>query len=99
MPLHTLPILISVVFFIRFLWRRHGGNLNRIPGPTLAKYTRLWKLHSVWKGDHQWTEIALHARHGPLVRIGPRHVSVGDPRAVAVIYGLGRGFTKVSNLC
>ncbi|KAL4923488.1 cytochrome P450 [Aspergillus undulatus] len=52
------------------------------------------KLHSLWKGDHHQTEIALHKKYGPLVRIGPRHVSVSDPAMVGVIYALGRGFTK-----
>lgn len=80
---------------LRLAWRRFGGGLSGIPGPALAKCTRLWKLRSVWKGNHHLTEIALHRQYGPLVRIGPRHVSVGDPAAIPVIYGLNKGFTKV----
>ncbi|KAL4746079.1 hypothetical protein BDW72DRAFT_185667 [Aspergillus terricola var. indicus] len=92
LPLPLLAILILLV--LRLLWRRFGSGLRGIPGPALAKCTRLWKLHSVWKGDHHLTEINLHRQHGPLVRIGPRHVSVADPKAIPVIYGLNKGFTK-----
>jgi hypothetical protein len=91
---NVLFVLVGLIT-LRLLWRRFGGGLSGIPGPTLAKFTRLWKLHSVWKGDHHRTEIELHQKHGPLVRIGPRHVSVADPAAIPVIYGLNKGFTKV----
>lgn len=92
----TVLFVLVTLLTLRVLWRRFGGGLSGIPGPALAKFTRLWKLHSVWKGDHHRTEIKLHQQHGPLVRIGPRHVSVADPAAIPVIYGLNKGFTKVS---
>lgn len=92
---NVLFVLVSL-FALRLVWRRFGGGLSGIPGPVLAKCTRLWKLHSVWKGDHHLAEIKLHQQYGPLVRIGPRHVSVADPAAIPIIYGLNKGFTKVS---
>ncbi|KAB8068606.1 cytochrome P450 [Aspergillus leporis] len=70
--------------------------LSGIPGPSLAAYTRLWKLHDVWKGDNHHTEINLHRQYGPLVRIGPRHISVSDPKAIPIIYGINKGFTKTA---
>jgi hypothetical protein len=87
--------VILVVLLLRLLTNRYKRGLRDIPGPTLAKYSRLWKLHSVWKGDHHLTDIDLHRKHGPLVRIGPNHISVGDPNAIPIIYGLNKGFTKV----
>ncbi|KAL4975564.1 cytochrome P450 [Aspergillus desertorum] len=94
LPLPLLAILALLT--LRLLWRRFGSGLRGIPGPALAKCTRLWKLQSVWNGDHHLTEINLHRQHGPLVRIGPRHVSVADPKAIPVIYGLNKGFTKTA---
>lgn len=38
--------------------------------------------------------MKLHHKYGPLVRVGPNHVSVSDPEAVKVIYGINTGFTK-----
>lgn len=87
--------MILAAFALRLLMNRYKHDLQDIPGPKLAKYTGLWKLHNVWKGDHHNTAIELHQKHGSLVRIGPRHVSVGDPSAIPVIYGLNKGFTKV----
>jgi hypothetical protein len=87
--------LLAAFIFILLLRNRFRKGLRDIPGPTVAKYTRLWKLHNVWKGDHQNTAITLHRKHGNLVRIGPKHISVGDPKAIPIIYGLNKGFTKV----
>lgn len=87
--------IILTAFALRLLMNRYKHGLQDIPGPRIAKYTGLWKLHNVWKGDHHNTAIDLHQKHGNLVRIGPRHVSVGDPSAIPVIYGLNKGFTKV----
>jgi hypothetical protein len=91
----TLALLLLSVYLLRLITNRFKSGLRDIPGPTLAKYTRLWKLYSVWKGDHHTTEISLHRKYGPLVRIGPNHISVGDPASIPIIYGLNQGFTKV----
>lgn len=88
-------LVILAIVTIRLITNRYKRGLRDIPGPLLAKYTRLWKLHSVWKGDHHHTAIDLHKRYGALVRIGPNHISVGDPNAIPIIYGLNKGFTKV----
>jgi hypothetical protein len=87
-------VVIAVVV-LRLITNRFRRSLAGIPGPAIAKWTRLWKLHSVWKGDHHNTAIDLHRKYGPLVRIGPKHISVGDPSAIPIIYGLNKGFTKV----
>lgn len=86
---------VLAVVAVRLLANRFKSGLRSIPGPSLAKFTRLWKLHSVWKGDHHVTAIELHRKYGPLVRIGPKHISVGDADAIPIIYGLNSGFTKV----
>ncbi|RHZ65482.1 cytochrome P450 [Aspergillus thermomutatus] len=86
--------LVIAVLVLRLITNRFRRGLAGIPGPAIAKWTRLWKLHSVWKGDHHNTAIDLHRKHGPLVRIGPKHISVGDPNAIPIIYGLNKGFTK-----
>ncbi|KAJ5962596.1 pisatin demethylase [Penicillium viridicatum] len=94
----TTYIICTIVagLAVRLLSNRYKQGLRDIPGPELAKYTRLWKLNSVWKGNHHNTAIDLHRKHGALVRIGPNHVSVGDPSAIPVIYGLNKGFTKTA---
>ncbi|KAL1987773.1 hypothetical protein VTN96DRAFT_2613 [Rasamsonia emersonii] len=96
--LHTYyaTLLIVLGILLRLITNRYKRGLSNIPGPTLAKYTRLWKLYDVWKGDSHNTSIRLHRQYGNLVRIGPKHISVGDPKAVPIIYGLNKGFTKTA---
>ncbi|CAG8128118.1 unnamed protein product [Penicillium salamii] len=90
---YTVYVLLGAIF-VRVLANRYKRGLRDIPGPALARYSRLWKLYSVWKGDHHHVEIDLHRKHGSLVRIGPNHISVSDPAAIPIIYGLNKGFTK-----
>jgi cytochrome P450 len=40
------------------------------------------------------TMIALHVKHGSLVRTGPNEVSVADLAAIKTIYGAGTKFRK-----
>jgi len=94
LKLYALYILLGTIV-LRLVTNRYKRGLRDIPGPALAKYSRLWKLHSVWKGDHHHVNIDLHRKHGSFVRIGPNHVSISDPRAIPIIYGLNKGFTKV----
>ena len=87
--------IILAAIFLRLFTNRYKRGLENIPGPTIAKYSSLWKLHNVWKGNHHQTALDLHRKHGSLVRIGPNHISVGDPSAIPLIYGLNKGFMKV----
>ncbi len=70
--------------------------LRHIPGPFLAKFTPLWRAYHHWKGVViKDLLIKLHEKHGPLVRIAPNVVSVGDAASVKIIY-TGKGdFHKV----
>lgn len=85
--------------------------LRRVPGPFLARFTRLWLLKEAYFGTYPKTSIELHRKYGqlvlplcqlgliiipgPVVRIAPNEYSIDDPAAAKIIYGSGRGFTKV----
>jgi len=90
---YSVPILLCLVV-AHLLSNKLKSGLRDIPGPTLAAYTPLWRLYDVWKGQSQWTAIALHKQHGPLVRIAPNIVSVADPNEVSTIYNIKGDFTK-----
>ncbi|EXK46257.1 hypothetical protein FOMG_04463 [Fusarium oxysporum f. sp. melonis 26406] len=68
--------------------------LRQVPGPFLARFTRLWLLKQVYFGTYPKTSIELHRKYGPIVRIAPNEYSIDDPAAAKIIYGSGRGFTK-----
>jgi hypothetical protein len=91
----TYPAL--VVFAALALWLAYNklqAGLRGIPGPTVAAYTKLWRLYDVYRGNAHWTAIALHQQYGCVVRIGPNHVSLSDPSLIPLIYGTKENFAK-----
>jgi cytochrome P450 len=68
--------------------------LRKIPGPLSARFSRLWMVQHSRQGDMHTTMIALHKKHGKLVRTAPNEVSISDPTAIKKIYGAGSKFQK-----
>jgi hypothetical protein len=50
----------------------------------------------VYKRDTHVTYRKLHAKYGDVVRVGPNVLSFGKPSAIQDIYGLNKGFIKIS---
>ncbi|KAH7063540.1 pisatin demethylase [Macrophomina phaseolina] len=70
------------------------GPLRHVPGPWLSRYTKLWEVAAVWRGDFEKQNIDLHKRHGKIVRLAPNKYSIDDPEAIRIIYGHGTKFVK-----
>ena len=68
--------------------------LSHVPGPFLAAFTNIVRLRWVLTRKAQYIHIDLHRKYGPLVRIGPNTVSVGDPAEIQQIYGLTGSYVK-----
>ncbi|KAH7139959.1 cytochrome P450 [Dactylonectria estremocensis] len=100
---HLLPrsfssalLLLLACVLLRLVVNKYGQGLNRVPGPWAAGFTDLWRLFVVRGRRAQEVHIELHKRYGPVVRLGPRAVSIGDPEAIKIIYSAGAGFSKSS---
>lgn len=92
---HWLLILIS--FLAGQLTRNYLHNgLYHYPGPILASLTDWWRFWDVYGRRPEVTHQRLHAMHGDVVRLGPNTLSFADPKALGTIYGLNKGFSKVS---
>lgn len=89
---YALPFVVLAIL-LSFLRSKYNG-LSKIPGPTLASYTKLWRFHDVYKGQAHLTAIRLHRKHGPLVRIAPKIISVADPKEISKIYNIKGDYTK-----
>lgn len=79
--LHTGWFLVAAVVVYSLVWLLYTlllHPLSGIPGPTLAKITRLWYLRKIWTENVEKHEKALHAKHGPLIRIAPNEVSCSE---------------------
>ena len=89
-----LPLALVISAALYVVYQRFFHPFASIPGPFWASLTRLWMTKHSWDGDMNTTMIALHEKHGSLVRTGPREVSVSDPAAIKRIYGAGTKFRK-----
>ncbi|KAJ5121320.1 cytochrome P450 family protein [Penicillium bovifimosum] len=86
--------LLGLFFILYVLYVRFLGPLAQIPGPFAASVSRLWMVQHSDKGDLHRVMLNLHEKHGKLVRVGPKEVSVADLAAIKAIYGAGTKFRK-----
>jgi hypothetical protein len=85
------PVGILIYGFLQYLL----DPLRSVPGPFLARFSRLWYFLEIYKGSFEETNIGLHRRYGPIVRIAPHEYSIDDVNAARTIYGHGNAFVKV----
>lgn len=71
--------LFFMVYILSCVIGFQKSSLSEVPGPWLAKWTRLWIAKTLSSGlSHEvWTE--MNTKYGLLVRIGPKHVVTDDP--------------------
>ena len=60
--------------------------LRNIPGPPLARVSRLWARVGNFHGCKSERVHDAHRKYGPVVRVGPNEISFADPAAVRDIY-------------
>ncbi|KAJ6142059.1 hypothetical protein N7497_011158 [Penicillium chrysogenum] len=90
----AIGIIIAVVGILVARLLRSYLRLADIPGPFWAKFTDLWRFRSQNTKGHTARLIALHKKHGKLVRLGPNHVSISDPAAIPIVYSTNPTWKK-----
>ncbi|KAF2018869.1 cytochrome P450 [Aaosphaeria arxii CBS 175.79] len=90
----VLGLLSASLLVLLYAYSEHRSGLRKIPGPWLARISILFRFRLVWKGDAPLQYRRVHQQYGPIVRVGPKHVSIADPAMIPLIYGLGKNFTK-----
>lgn len=94
-PAHGLILLGFIgVYVIQLAVRRlYFSPISHIPGPKLAALTWWYEFYYdiVLGGQYTFKIIDLHKKYGPIVRINPDEVHVGDPDFYPELYpGAGR---------
>lgn len=65
MSLYVLLVFcLTLGWFILTLVNVLRSPLRRVPGPFLARFTRLWLLKQVYFGTYPKTSIELHRKYG-----------------------------------
>jgi hypothetical protein len=79
----SLPILS---FTYQIIYYRFFHPLRHFPGPFWASVTRLWIAYHNILGDECETELALHKKYGPVLRITPTLLLVSDATKLPEVY-------------
>ncbi|KAL9624662.1 MAG: hypothetical protein Q9160_001016 [Pyrenula sp. 1 TL-2023] len=70
-------IALLVVAFVQSI--RSYRRLSHIPGPRFAAFSKLWLLRVLTAGRSHRVFVDLYEQSGPVVRISPDTVLLGDP--------------------
>ena len=109
MPVHVVELISSLniaipaftgsVLILLYVIRiRYRAGLRQVPGPFFASFLPLDRVLSSARGHQYAHHITLHEKHGSQVRVGPNHVSISNPDAISVIYGISTKFYKVAKI-
>lgn len=81
-------LLFLTILYLGFtiLYNLFLHPLRHIPGPPLARVSRLWARVGNFHGCKSERVHAAHQKYGPTVRIGPNELSFANPAAVREIY-------------
>ncbi|KAK4496389.1 hypothetical protein PRZ48_012369 [Zasmidium cellare] len=83
--------LVSWTFYVLFL-----DPLRDIPGPSWARWTRLWLLKEISSGQSHLTFPKLHDKYGPVVRVTPNLYSFNSLEDQKKIYKLKDPLAKTA---
>lgn len=85
--LFAIPILTATTLLLTALYNLFLHPLRRYPGPLLSRALPFSHALRLASGKGPIDVHALHERYGPVVRLGPSHLSYTDVRAYKDIYG------------
>jgi hypothetical protein len=91
-----LVSLLVTLYIGYIIYQAFFGKLSKIPGPSVAKFSNIWRVKTAASGHAPAQFQKLHRQYGSVVRTGPTHISVSDPEQIPVIYGISSKFIKAS---
>ncbi|GKT50770.1 pisatin demethylase [Colletotrichum spaethianum] len=94
--LQTAVYVLAGLICAFYIVRPFLSPLRSVPGPFLARYTDAWFLWRLHRGHIEQDFLALHRKHGAIVRYGPSRYSIKHLEAPKIIYGHGHPFVKSS---
>ncbi|KAI0385322.1 putative cytochrome P450 [Hypomontagnella monticulosa] len=84
----VLAVGLTVVYEVTtIIYNLYFHPLRNFPGPLLNRASKIPFAFRVATGSQPFETQRLHDKYGPIVRIGPGHLSFTDPRAWKDIYG------------
>ncbi|KAK0375357.1 cytochrome P450 [Colletotrichum limetticola] len=92
MPIAALFTLLA--YFIGYaIYQLYLNPLRKFPGPKLWSISSIPYVREFIAGTCHLTILQLHQKYGPIVRVGPNHLSINHPDGMAEIRGHRKSFT------
>jgi hypothetical protein len=95
LPAYWTVTLWCTIFILCTVFARSYYRLCHIPGPFIAPFTNFWRASIQYSGDFPDRLVALHNKYGPLVRVGPKTISVNGPGSLSTVYSSHGEFQKM----
>lgn len=91
--LFPLCLLAQLTFWVPFLYR-YRQTLSNVPGPRLARWSRLWIAKTLATGRSHEIWVEVNAKYGSIARIGPNHIITDDPEITRRILAARSGYVR-----
>lgn len=89
-------LVLFLAFALSYIIRmKYRAGLRNIPGPFLASWSNLDRIVTAARGNQFLSHLRYHEKYGPLVRVGPNHVSFSNADLIPLVYGITSKFYKV----
>ncbi|KAF5637930.1 hypothetical protein F52700_4633 [Fusarium sp. NRRL 52700] len=87
----AVPVLYVVLlaFVLRAAFNYYRGPLSHLPGPWYTHFTGLALLYTRAVGTSRQHLRQLHKVYGPVVRVGPKEVSINSVDGYYKVHGVG----------
>ncbi|KZT53062.1 cytochrome P450 [Calocera cornea HHB12733] len=82
----TAGALILLYFGFSTFYTAFLGPLAQFPGPGLAKFSKIWGFLQAMSLRKTMTVHKMHKQMGPVVRVGPNHLSITAPEIIPRLY-------------
>ncbi|KAF2469384.1 cytochrome P450 oxidoreductase [Lindgomyces ingoldianus] len=92
-PLFLLVVCIKLVYSVG-VSKSWNNPLSKIPGPAVARLTRLWLVQSLVTGKAVEDFRRLDREYGSVVRVGPKSLLISDPDVARKILSVGSRYTR-----
>jgi cytochrome P450 len=102
MHFHELALIalgLLAIVTIKSIYDAVKHPLRSVPGPRLARFTRLWYFRTIWTGQAHVDIMRLHREnappgkhYAPIVRLGPNMYSISSPDKA--VYGISSKMPK-----
>lgn len=93
-----LAIVLGGVFLLGIVLAtktRYRKGLKKVPGPFWASISPLDRIITSASGQQFKRHLEYHDKYGPVVRVGPNHVSFSNSDLIPQVYGITSRFYKV----